>query len=455
MATESLAKFGKMFQTQVVAVLLTDVKFLEQVLDLIDIDFFDSEASQWIVKESIKYYREFKTTPSMSIFKIKVADIDSDVLSTVVVDKLREVYLQVGSKDLSFVKEKFLEFCKNKKFEKAIHDSITHLERGNYEQIRIEFDDALRAGEPVNVGHDYTQDISQRMERVVRRTVRTGWEVIDDLMDGGLGPGELGVVVAPPGVGKSWSLVNIAANAVKSGKFVVYYTLELAENYVGLRFDSWFTGMNSHDLRNDKEKVRKVIEKIPGKLLIKYYPTKSIAVNKLESHLNRIETVDRRPDLVIVDYADILISSNKYSDIRHLELGGIYEELRRVAGEREVPIWTASQSNRSSMALNVIKGDSIAESINKLMISDFVMSLARNDKDKLSDKAWWHIIKNRFGADGLTFMSKMDTSIGHIEISDTVVQSRTNGNEESKSSGMEDKSMKKLKNIYESMKRGS
>ena len=133
---DTLTKFGKQFQTQVVTVLLTDAKFLEQVYDLIDVDFFDSEASQWIVRETMRYFKEFKTIPSMNVLKVKVSEIDNDVLSTVIVEKLRDVYNQVGSKDLEFVKEKFLEFCKNKKFEWAIHESLTLLESGNYDEIR-------------------------------------------------------------------------------------------------------------------------------------------------------------------------------------------------------------------------------------------------------------------------------------------------------------------------------
>jgi len=447
-STDTLTKFGKQFQTQVVSALLTDAKFLEQIHDLVDIDFFDSEATQWIARELMSHFDEFKTVPSMNVFKVKISELDNDVLKTVAVEKLREVYLQVDSKDLGFVKDKFLEFCKNKKFEWAIHESLTLLENGNYEKIRQAFDDALKAGEPVDFGHDYFEDVEERLEKVVRRTVKTGWPVIDDLMDGGLGPGELGVIVAPPGIGKSWSLTNLAANAVRNGLFAVYYTLELDQNYVGLRFDTVFTGLNSHGIREHKDRVRNTVDKLPGSLIIKHFPTKSKSTLALETHLSTIEAVKGKPDLVLVDYGDILISTAKYSDIRHLELGGIYEDLRRWAGESHLPIWTASQSNRESMELNVITGKSIAESINKLMIADFVMSCARPTNLKINDKANFHIIKNRFGPDGLTFGANMDTEIGSIEIHD-VAQPQDSGNGSS-NGGEEDSSMEKLRGLYES-----
>ena len=104
-------------------------------------------------------------------------------------------------------------------------------------------------------------------------------------------------------------------------------------------------------------------------------------------------------------------NSNSYS-----EAGGIYEELRGVAGELQVPIWSASQSNRAAMDEDIIQANNIADSYRKIMTADFVMSLSRKVQDKVANTARFHIIKNRFGPDGLTFPSKMNAGCGHIEI---------------------------------------
>ena len=417
-SNETLTKFGKTFQSQVLAAFFKDVKFFEQVFDLLDKKYFDSEASQWITIILMEHYKEFKVIPSLPVMKVKITEIENDILKTVVTEKLREVFTHINSPDLEFVKQKFLEFCKNKKFEQAITDSLDFLEAGNYDRIREAFDEALKAGTSRDIGHDYIEKLEERLTKAVRKTVATGWKVVDELMDGGLAPKELGVVVAPPGVGKSWALVAIAANAVKRGLFVVYYTLELSEDYVGLRFDSNLTSMTIHELRKQHEVVKKMVAGLSGRLLIKEYPTKSITVNGLMSHINRLQMLDKKPDLIVVDYGDILISPTKYSDIRHLELGSIYEELRRMAGETQIPVWTASQANRESMSLDVITATSIAESFNKIMIADFIISVSRKESDKVHNRARWHIIKNRFGADGLTFLSNMDTTMGYIEIND-------------------------------------
>ena len=145
-----------------------------------------------------------------------------------------------------------------------------------------------------------------------------------------------------------------------------------------------------------------------------YYPTKTPSINTLTSHIEKCISQGKPPDLIIVDYAD-LIKPAKAGDKR-LELNDIYEDLRGIAGLYQLPIWTASQANRSSLEDDVIEGGKVSESYNKMMIADFVMSLSRKLDDKVGGTGRWHIIKNRFGPDGMTFPSKVNTMTGHIEI---------------------------------------
>ena len=120
-----------------------------------------------------------------------------------------------------------------------------------------------------------------------------------------------------------------------------------------------------------------------------------------------------KPDVIVVDYADLLRGNGK--EVRH-ELGNIYEDLRGLAGEYEIPVWTASQANRSALEDDVIGAEKIAESYSKIMTADFVLSLSRKIEDKVAGTGRWHVIKNRFGPDGITFPSKMNTSNGQIDI---------------------------------------
>ena len=98
-----------------------------------------------------------------------------------------------------------------------------------------------------------------------------------------------------------------------------------------------------------------------------------------------------------------------------------------MAGTYEIPVWTASQANRSSLEEDVIDASKVAEAYSKVMTADFVMSLSRKVNDKISGTGRWHIIKNRFGPDGMTLPCKMDTSNGQIFIYD---ESSSNGQEQ-------------------------
>ena len=414
---DNLKKFGSEFQVKCISGLVSDRPFIERISDIVEADFFESDAHKWIVKESIKYFNEYRDLPTLNVFKIKLEVVTNEVLKKSIVDNLKLVYQKMNDGDLKFIKEEFLEFCINQKLKNAIMESVDYLKVGQYEKIKHKFDEALKAGMDRNIGHTYEQDVEKRMTIMSRNAIKTNWEVVDGLMDGGLGPGELGIITACAGSGKSWVLSKLGAEAMRQGRNVLHFTLELNENYVGLRYDSCFTGIDFQNIRNNVDVVRQKIADVPGKLVIKYFPIKTVSAMSLKAHAERLAMLGTKPDMIIVDYADILrpINSDRNSN-SYQEAGGIYEELRGVAGELQVPIWSASQSNRSAMDADIIEANSIADSYRKIMTADFVMSLSRKVNDKVSNTARFHIIKNRFGPDGLTFPAKMNAGCGQIEI---------------------------------------
>ena len=411
--TDTFSKFGYSFQIKLIAALFKDRLFLQQICDILKPEFMESEDKQWLIKTIVEYFDEYSSLPTLEVMKVKLDNVDNDVLKTTIIDTLKQVTKHFEAEDIEFIEKEALDFCKNQTLKTAIMDSVNLLQLGEYDAIKDKIDTAMKAGAERDIGHEYNIDIEDRFAESTRKTVTTGWNVVDDLMDGGLGPGELGVFVAPAGIGKSWGLVNVAANAVKKSLNVIHYTLELSAPYVGLRFDSVFTGIAAQNLKYHVEEVKDCVDKLSGKLVVKYYPTKSATVNTIKAHLDRCKIQGHIPDMIVVDYADLLRGSGK--EIRH-ELGNIYEDLRGLAGEYEIPVWTASQANRSALEDDVIGAEKIAESYSKIMTADFVISLSRKIEDKVAGTGRWHVIKNRFGPDGITFPSKMNTSNGQIHI---------------------------------------
>ena len=413
---DKLQDFGHTFQIKSIASLMKNQTFLEQIHDILDEKHYDGDSLKWIVKECKKYYDEYRKCITLDVFKVKTSEVENDILKTSIVENLKEVFRHLESPDLDFIEDKALDFFKNQTLKNAIIQSVDIMEsKGDFEQIKRLVDDALNAGTERNIGHEYIEHIEDRYSETARTTVPTGWDVIDDLTQGGLGGGELGVIVAPAGVGKTWVLAAIGANSMKKGRHIVHYSLELNEAYVGLRYDSIFTGIANQNLKYHKDDVQKEMEKLDGDLVIKYYPTKSASVNTLSAHLKRITTLGTEVDMVVVDYADILKDTGGSKEVRHA-LGNIYEDLRGLAGEFQIPIWTASQANRSALDEDVIEATKVSESYQKIMTADFVMSLSRKVEDKIGNTGRFHVIKNRFGPDGITFPAKVNTNTGKMEI---------------------------------------
>lgn len=409
----TLIKFGHKFQTKIISSLLGEKVFLQTICDILEPEYFDSDSNKWISQTIRDYFFEYKTAPTLEVMKVKIDEIENDILKVAVVDGLKESWRLIQSTDLKFVQEQTLEFCRNQVIKAAILDSVDLLEVGQYDEIKKMVDEAMKAGSERDLGHDYIVGIEERLQKSTRDTVKTGWDPIDDLMDGGLGSGELGVVVAPAGIGKTWCLQSMGAAAVKNGLNVVHYTLELNQNYVGLRYDTIFSGVPTANIKFYQDDVKKKIDSLEGTLLIKYFPTKSATVQTLAAHLSQIEIQGTKPDLILVDYADILKGMG--SEKRHV-LENIYEDLRGLAGEVECPIWTASQANRSSLEEDVIDATKVAEAYSKVMIADFVVSVSRKVEDKIANTGRFHVIKNRFGPDGVTYPSQINTNQGKIEV---------------------------------------
>ena len=413
---DTLSKYGQSFQSKVVSALLTDGKFLDTISEIATPKFFENDANKWIISEILNYHEEYRKPPTLDVFKSQLSKVDNEILKKTVVEQLRHVFTQVGNVDLDYIKNEFTNFCKNQNLKNVILTSVDLLKAGSYDRIKDLVDNAMKVGTETDLGLDYKEDFDDRMEDLKRSTVPTNWKPINDLMDGGLGPGELGVVVAPSGVGKTWILTAIGADAVRQGLSVVHYSMELSEHYVGARYDTVFTGIPSTELKDKKEEVKSRIKSLSGKLLIKYFPPKGVSVKKLQQHIEKMIVTDNRPDLIIVDYADLLLSHSNKTDSTYAEQGGVYIDLRGLSGELEIPVWTASQTNRSAIDSEVIEADKIADSYAKVMNADFIMSWSRKSKDKLNDTARAHIMKNRFGPDGITFPCKMNTNTGYIEV---------------------------------------
>ena len=419
--TETFSKFGKTFQEKLVKTILFDRNFANQMEEVLDTSYLELKYLQVFVDLMFQHKKDYPhpTYEAMvSVVRTQTEDYSTSIVKQVIDFMARVKSNSIGDEDQEYVKEKSLDFCKKQKLKEAILKSVGLLQNQSFEQIQKVINDAMNLGADNNHGHDYHKDVLDRFELKMRNPISTAWDEIDNITKGGLGKRELGVVVAPTGAGKSMALAHLGAMAVVKGKTVVHYTLELADTVVGQRYDSCITGIRLQDLMSMKESILGVIEHIPGQLIIKEYPTKSASTRTLGIHLEKLRQKGIEPDMIIVDYADLLkptATGFKSQELRH-SLGNTYEELRGIAQTWDIPVWTASQTNRSGLNAEVITMEAISEAFNKCFVADFICSISRTMEDKTENKGRMFVAKNRNGIDGIVYPMEIDTAKVHLRV---------------------------------------
>ena len=415
MTLKSLQQYGKGFQLKVLGSLLTDKGFLINVRDVLHVQYFDADSHKWIIGQIIDYFDKYHTCVTMDVLRVELQKVENEVLQVALKEELRNSY-EATQDDLEYVQEEFTTFCKNQEMKSAILNSADLLKKGDFDGIRSNIENAMKAGMDKNIGHEYNKDIETRYRVDYRPTIPTPWPVLNDGIQGGFGPGDLGIFFGSPGGGKSWAMVAIAAHAVKLGYKVNFYTLELGEDYVGKRFDCYFTGYNIDEVNQHREEVTEFVDGLKGKLIVKEYPPKSASINTIKAHIQKCIDKDHKPELIIIDYVDYLKAPSRGRNYeRKDEIDDVFIATKGLAKEMKIPIITPSQVNRMGARDNVIEGDKAAGSYDKMMVADMCFSLSRQKEDKVLGTGRVHVMKNRYGQDGMTYKIKMNTNNGHIQ----------------------------------------
>jgi len=410
----NLSQYGVSFQIKIINSLLKHKEFLTNIYDVIDVEHFDNPAHKWLIEEILRFYAQYHTTASLDYLSAEVKKIPNEVMRVSVVEQLKEAF-KILNDDQAYVEQEFSNFCRNQQLKSAIFKSVDLLEKGDFDSILAEVQRATKAGQDKNIGHEYVKDVESRYRVEERGCVPTGWPVIDELLAGGLGKGDLGLIFGNPGGGKSWMLIALGATAVKAGYNVLHYTLELSEVYVGRRYDASFVESNIETVSFNREKVEQRIKELPGQLIVKEYSPGKASMSTIEGHIQKCKDLGFDPDLIIIDYVDLLKSGRKTLD-RKEEIDDVYTAAKGLAREQNLPVWTVSQVNRMGAKDDIIEADKAAGSYGKIMVADFAASLSRKREDKVNGTGRVHIMKNRYGMDGMTYAAKIDTNIGKIQI---------------------------------------
>lgn len=440
-------EFAEGFQLKIVAMMARDKRFYTIYKDILQPKYFRKDVHIDLSRIIHEHYDREQTRA-----KKKETDVNSPTLEVLWEEvrlltsknakkaDLRNSYndavldiMEVDLSDAEYVKDSVIGFAKRAAMQHAILEAANEIEKGTQDYGRIEdvVKSAMKVGEDVSdIGTDYFETADARMDSYAEgvegiRRVPTGLVGIDRVTRGGLGDGELGVIIAPPNRGKSFALTNIGAGAVSNGYNVAHYTLEMPEAQVAKRYDNRLLQKDINYLKGNASKalmaLRNMQKHIKGELMIKKYRTNECTVDTIRSHLTRIHMEKGfKPDVVIVDYGDLLTPRRTYSDKR-FELESIYLDLRDLGDEFKCPVWTASQANRGALDKKVITIGDLAEAFNKANIADLMVALCQTVEEKRDSLMRWHIAKQRDGEANMTLEGDIDYATAFMTVMDEEV----------------------------------
>lgn len=413
MSDETFSGFGKKFQESLAQLIFDERAFADQIGEVLDYNFFELKFHKEFVEKVYEYKKRYEVHPTKDIFSSFLrTEYDTDDLVSEQVKHFFERIKNQPIQDIMFIKEKAVQFCKNQKIKEAILKSVELMGDQEYEQIEKIVREAVNLGLENDAGHDYKEDFAKRYSDDYRgNVVPTGWKQLNSCMDGGLAQGETGVIIAPTGTGKSWILAHLGASALKAGKNVVHFIMELNESKMGRRYDSILTTIPLDDLKQMKHNVWNVIKDVDAHLEIVKFPPNRITMNTI---INRIEKIKKRsrnafqPDLIIVDYGDLINPTGEFNS-KVDALQSVFEDLQRMAEEFNVPVWTATQTNRSGFRSEVIELDQVADAYAKCFRANFIATISRRPEDIQANTGRFFIGKNNLGRDKVVFPMYMDT----------------------------------------------
>ena len=421
--------YDRLFQVRILRTLFQDPEFTLAVGSKLSFQHFERRAVRWVAQKILDYAKKHNHGISKDALQIM---FDRDLKTGRLLEESKREAKKVIDlierpvKDRSFIKEEVHGFVKNQVVRTAIMRSLDHLEAHDFEAIDKEFTEVLEVQEVLTggLGHFYVRDVKTRSAvraRYEKNGVSTGLKLDDYLKPGGLPPKALGCVIAPTGKGKSHCLVHLGRSAIiESSAKVLHVTLELAEEAVLDRYDAAFSGIAINHLESRTDDVERIVDDYGARygefLVVKEFPPATLTAAALRAYVRQLERAAFYPDIIMLDYADDMVPSMVSRDHdAYSDMGQIYRELRKLAFELQIPIWTASQTQRNALNKEMIDLDSIADSFKKAMIADVVICLCQTKEETTKKTARFFVAKNRLGSDKFEFKVSLDWSRSTIK----------------------------------------
>lgn len=409
-----------------------DEKYLRKVLPYLKDDYFSSESDKIIFKHIRAFVEKYNQLPSTKALDVEIS-LEKNILDSVVKecsDKLGK--FQSAPEKLDWIVTETEKFCQDKALYLALVDAlkIAQDDKGGLSKGAIPgiLTDALGVSFDPDIGHDYLKDADSRFDYYHEKTARLPFdlEMFNKITNGGIPKKTLNIFMAGVNVGKSLFLCHVSAAALLQGKNVLYITLELAEKEVGKRIDANLLNLDIDDIKSIpediyKKRVGSLRQKTTGKLIIKEYPTAAASVIHFKALLSELKLKQNfTPDLIVVDYINICSSArlkpgvaNSYTYVQ-----SIAQELRGLAVEHDVPIWSATQVTRTGFTNSDPGLEDTAESFGLPATADFMVVAVTSEELEKLNQLMIKQLKSRYGSKQSNKKFVIGIDIAHMRVYD-------------------------------------
>jgi len=418
-------EFSDNIQRGILYLLKSDKDFYLQIVNLVESQYFEFPVHGRIFSVVRDHYEKYKSLPTDDFIEQEIRDTKSQKESLhdytdelVYINRLDTSALEGSEYYLDLIET----FAKREAMKNAIKQSLILIKEDRMEETESLVRNALTIGRTVDIGQQYFSSIQDRWDRTYNAEDKDKYKTVlpslNQSLEGGLGEKELAMVIAPPGVGKSLWLVNQAVHSLTEGRKVLYISLEMSEDKIAQRFDSVTTLIPQAQLKSPSAQL-KVGERLSifqtnfptSQLMIKEFPCGTATVNTIRALLVQLRNYEEFiPEVIIIDYLELLRPTRE-GQHEYQAQQRIAEELRGLAMERKVLVWTATQTNRMGRAVKIITDSELGDSYGKIRTCDFAISLNQNEEEFDNGAMRAYVVKSRNGRPRFTVPMTIDYNV--------------------------------------------
>ena len=400
---------GNTFQVQLLNQIVVDKDFSHSIMDVIESSYFDNKYFKIIIQMIKEYHVKYESTPTFdTLEQIVKSEISQELVAKIVLDTLKQVK-DAPFEGTSFVQEKALKFCKQQELQKAMDKSqkiITEGDFESYDKVEGLIREALQVGEVEKGQTDVFDNLDTVLDEDYRHPIPMGITGIDKLLKGGLAKGEIGVILAPTGVGKTTVLCKIANTAFNMGYNVLQIFFEDNPKIIQRKHFTMWTGIEPDNLVLHKDvvmsKITEIKETMKNELILKKLASDSMTMNQIKNQVRKIIADGTKIDMILLDYIDCVLPESSAKDEWKAE-GSVMRGFEGMCHELNLAGWTATQGNRSSISSEVVTTDQMGGSIKKAQVGHVIITVAKSLQQKEMNLATIAITKSRLGKDGVVF----------------------------------------------------